>query len=381
MTRARDHLILSCTMPEQPNEHSWLAWICEAFGVPDSEKTLAFEESVSRYDSDSQKTHSELFQFEMPLIRSRSDFPTLSSIITENVIPINPTFYLDRLEVHQPIGRFSATQLLRFKECPTKYHLSYILGMPEEPKLAYDLEADEVSERVRGPLLGQIVHRLLEKVDRLAPKGTLDEQSFNAEIQAVFDSLEMVDLKERSSYSKSVRQHVSTFLDSTIAQEARSGRNTRAEFPLQTLLPSGDTLYGIIDRLYQDPNGIWTILDYKTEANPNTKNSSRYQFQLLFYAYLVHLMYRGSETIRCILFFTATGETTEFQFSHFDLSKFAEECSRLIEQIRMQENIPDLTILPWNIDHCPECRFFDQSMNQCMILSANRQKPTATPAM
>jgi ATP-dependent helicase/nuclease subunit A len=381
MTRARDHLILSSTQPEQPVKDSWLSWVCDAFGVPVSDNTLALEENVLRYDSATQKVNSEPFQFEIPLIRSRSGIPTLSPITTEKAIPLNLIFYLDPIAVHRPIGRFSATQLLRFKECPTKYHLSYILGMPEEPKLAYDLEADEFSERVRGPLLGQIVHKLLETVDRIATSGTLDQPSFEHEIHAIFDSLEMVDLKERLLYSNAVRQHVSTFLNSPTAQKIRSGRNTHTEIPLQTLLPSDDTLYGIIDRLFQDQDGTWTVLDYKTEANPNAKNIARYKFQLLFYAYLVHLMYPDSETIRCILFFTATGETTEFQFSNSDFSSFENECFLLIQQIRIQENIPDLTFLLRNVDHCPECRFFDQNMNQCMVLYANPQNPTAIPAM
>ena len=381
MTRARDHLILSCTMPEKPKTDSWLAWICESFGVPESGKALELRELVSRYDATTQSIRSEPFRFEIPLIRSLSDIPVLPQLTIEKPASITPTFYLAPLEVHQPVGRFSATQLLRFVECPTKYHLTYVLGMPEEPKLAYDLEPDEHSERVRGTLLGQIVHGVMEKVDRFASHGILDESLFDQELSTVFDSLEMTDVKERAMYLRAIREHVSIFLKSPIAQEIRSGIHIRTEFPIQTLLPSGDTLYGIIDRLFQDTNGTWTILDYKTEANPNSKNIDRYRFQRQFYAYLVHLMNPSSQTIRCILFFTANGEIIEFLFTRSDFIQFSNECASLIEQIRMQENIPDLTLLPRNIDHCPECRFFDQAANECIVVTTNVQNPTAIPAI
>ncbi len=379
MTRARDHLILSCTLPERPKKNSWLAWVCDAFGVPAVGNTLAFEELVSRYDSSTQEVYSEAFPFEIPLIRSFADISSFPPVVIEEAVPATPPMYLGPIEVQRPIGRFSATQLLRFKECPTKYHLSYILGMPEEPKLAYDMDPDEYSERIRGPLLGQIVHTLLEKADRFAPDGVVNTASFDTHVHSIFDSLEMGYATERASYSNAARHHVSTFLESPMARQVQSGKNTRMEWALQTLLASGDTLFGIIDRLFQDRDGIWTILDYKTEAHPNIQNLDRYRFQLLFYAHLVHLMYPSAETIRGILFFTATGETTEFLFSSSDFSRFADECSTLIEQIRTQENIPDLRLLVRNTEHCPECRFFEREAKQCIVLAS--QNPTAIPAM
>ncbi len=183
MTRARDHLILSSTLPEKPNEHSWLAWIYERFGVPSSENQLTLDEIVSYYDSMTKEIHSEQFQFTIPLIRSLSDIPEIPELTTKEPIPIAPQIYLGPLEVSHFTAPFSATRLLRFKECPTKYHLSNVLGMPEEPKLALDLDPDEYSERVQGTLLGQIVHKTLEHIDRIAPTGTLDNKIFKVEIE------------------------------------------------------------------------------------------------------------------------------------------------------------------------------------------------------
>ncbi len=221
----------------------------------------------------------------------------------------------------------------------------------------------------------------MERIDRIAPDGVLDAQNFFKDLQSVLDGLEMGHDTNRAIHERAAHDHVSTFLASPTFQEIRSGTNTRSEFPIQTLLSSGDVLYGIIDRLFQDKNGTWTILDYKTEARTNAKNIARYEFQLQFYAYLVHRMNIGIEHIRGILFFTATGETREFQFSSSDFVQFEKECASLIEQIRTQENIPDLRLLRRNTDHCPECGFFEQTDNECVVLTSHFQNPTATPAM
>jgi RecB family exonuclease len=140
-------------------------------------------------------------------------------------------------------------------------------------------------------------------------------------------------------------------------------------------LQSGDTLFGIIDRLYRDANDIWTVLDYKTEtpSNPERKrkNLDRYKFQLLFYSYLVHLMDSNAVSIRAVIFYTATGETAEFIFDSNDFANFEIECSAIIEQIRMNENISDLRLLNRNTAHCPECSFFNIEKNCCTVLAAS----------
>ncbi len=381
MTRARDHLILSCTMPEKLYQLSWLAWICDAFGTPTSNSPLTLSETVLRYNSNAQDSQPESFPFTIPLIRSDSDIPNTHENIPDNLAAFNPKFYLDPIAVDHRSGRFSATQLLKFKQCPTKYYLGSILGMPEEPKLSYDLADDEDSEKVRGPLLGQIVHKLLEHIDSIAHEGILDDAAFEHKIKTVFDALEIYDPRERAEYKHTAHHHITTFLTSAVAGIVLSNQNTRTEFPVQALLPSGDTLFGIIDRLFQDQNSTWTILDYKTDANPNSKNSDRYQFQLLFYSYLVRLLHPDAENIRAILFYTSTGESRDFRFSSADFDQFAAESSAIISQIRALEYVPDLGVIPRNTDHCPECRFFDQISKQCIALSSNAQNPSSTPAI
>ncbi|HET6399914.1 MAG TPA: UvrD-helicase domain-containing protein [Candidatus Kapabacteria bacterium] len=382
-TRARDHLIFSCTMPEKPKHNSWLAWASDAFGLlPDSE-ALHFVETIERYNGELGISKSESIVLDIPLIRHAADIT-----ITEDLVPLETAMergpiYLDELRIPRPTARFSATQLLRHKECPTKYYLACVLGMPEEPKLAYDLEPDEYSERIHGQLLGQIIHQLLEKIDQFAPGGAFDRSRAERELNKIFDTIGVPEYSDRFNYSATIFEHVTAFLKSRFSTAVFAGTEIQTEFSLQTSLESGDTLFGIIDRLFRDEHGTWTVLDYKTgttsDVDRHLKNIERYQFQLQFYAYLVHLFDPSAETIRGVLFFTSTGEVKEFTFGSSDFESFANECSAIIQQIRRDEEVPELRLLHRNLQHCHECSFYNWDQSQCVVLTAG-QNPMAIPA-
>jgi len=383
-TRTRDHLLFSCAMPEHPKPDSWLAWAVEAFGLSPDSEALHFEETIERYNSDLRMAQSEPIDLNIPLIRGIEDILITEELMPDEEIKHRGPVYLDALRIPQPTSRFSATQLLRYKECPTKYHLAYALGMPEDPKLAYDMEPDEYSERVHGRLLGQVVHQLLEKIDHVAPAGKLDASRFELEALKILEAIGVSDHSELSKYFIAAREHVTAFLTSPLSATVLSGTENHAEFSLQTSLESGDTLYGIIDRLFRDETGTWTILDYKTEAAPNSaphqKSIERYHFQLRFYAYLVHLFDPAAETIRGMLFFTSTGAVTEFTFGPSDFENFSKECSEIIRHVRSNEAVSDLRLMERNLSHCPECSFYKGEQGQCIVLAAD-QNPIAIPAM
>ncbi len=379
-TRARDHLIFSCVVPEKPNANSWLAWAMESFGLSAATEALAFDEQIGRYDGNLQKTQWQDVRLTIPLIRTAEEMVVGEGVSASNLaagVDLQP--HLTPLGRPNVTGRFSATQLLRHRECPTKYYLASVLGMPEEPKLAYDLEPDEYTEQVRGPVLGQIVHQLLEKFEQIAPGRVLDEELLAKQLK---DGTEKLGVPV-DEYSSTVRAHLATFLASDLSSQIYEAREFRAEFPLQTALASGDVLNGIIDRLYRASDGIWTILDYKTESSADNerhaKSIERYQFQLGFYAYLVHLFDPSAQEIRGILFFTTTGEQKAFEFHYDDFARFAEECSQTIDQIRSEEAAGNLLMLPRNAEHCYECSYFNRPAGECVVLAAD-QNPTQIPA-
>ena len=381
-TRARDHLILSCTIGEKIKQYSWLSWTLDALGFPSESNTITIQETLHRYDASSSKTEAVPVEVIIPLIRDESDI-TVHEDVSSNKAPRSiGAFYLKQIDTPRVTSRFSATQLLRYQECPTKYYLSYVLGMPEEPKLAYDLEPAEESERMQGRLLGQIVHEVFARWERIISNGSLDLDSFEEQLSSVLDGIGIRNSSQRAEYRSAAQSHVRSLLQSSVMGFVLNATDVKREFPLRAFLPSGDQLYGILDCLLRDENGGWTILDYKTDALGNAskrqKKLDRYEFQMRVYAYLVHLFDPNAQSIRAILFFTETGEPVEFMYRSRDFANFVHDTSELIKSIRSDEQVPDLLELSRKTEHCHECRFFEQ--NQCIVLAAN-QNPIEIPAI
>ncbi len=374
-TRAKDHLVLSSTLPPKVQKDTWLGWVAaalpEVLDLEASSTTLSV--AISRYDSETRRTIEENLTLTIPLIR------TIDDIVLHYREPrqfgkeeIGP-YHLAALPLLRQRSRFSATQLLRFKECPTKYQLSYGLGMPDEPKFAFDPEADDSSERVKGDSLGQLVHNLLDKIGKFTVNGILDQAAFNDELEHILFDLQISDNDLRSKYSDMAQSHVQRFLSSELAPLVLSSSESHSEYKLQATFGAGDILYGIIDRLYRDDFGRWTILDYKTErtTDPGRRAEGllRYQFQLCFYAYLVHLLDPSETSIHATLFFTATGEDVRFTFSQVDFEWLKDEVATLIAAIRTAESARGLNEMKRNTNHCPNCHFFDTSRKACIVLA------------
>ncbi|MDP4199704.1 MAG: UvrD-helicase domain-containing protein [Bacteroidota bacterium] len=378
MTRARDHLILSSTLPMNSPKDSWLAWAGAALPAvfDESCSTIPLEERVTRYDSNRRERSETFIKFAIPLLRTESDIPLARRDTTVEAPDELGPFHLSPITIERSTSRYSATQFLRFRECPTKYHLSYALGLPEEPRLAYDLEADLLSETVRGSLLGQIVHRVLASIDSLVTGRTVNAAKVDRELSTVFFSLGVLDTREQSKLRHEALRHIQNVIDSPLALKVIAASDVRTEYSLQTQVPSGNTFYGIIDRLYRDADGIWTILDYKTEHSHNKErdraNRERHKFQLRFYAYLVHLMYPEESCIKSILFYTDRGEALEFSFTPEDFIGLEVECDAMIERIRQNEMVTDLIDLDRNLKHCPDCKFL--SGEACIVLNASESE-------
>jgi ATP-dependent helicase/nuclease subunit A len=369
MTRAKDHLILCSTLPKKQPSTNWLAWISAAFPeVFEPEVSeIVVNEGILHYDGATRTTLEERLTFALPFIRSASVILDSTDGAETIALPSFEPRYLGLVSSSLKGARYSATQLLRYKECPTKYFLSYNLGIPEEPKLALDV--DEVSnEKISGSLLGQVVHLLFAKLEVIAPKGALDEAAFDREIRSIFFVLEV--WEGRDELSQIAKQHVQRFLRSPVAMEVLNAKEHFAEYSLQTQSADANILFGIIDRLYRTPDGIWNILDYKTERSTEHTSEARYEFQMRFYAYLVNRLFPDQQEIRAKLFYTHTGDVTDYVFQAKDFAEFEQIASSIIEKINRDANVSELMLLERNLDHCRDCRFADEA-GKCVVLKAN----------
>ncbi len=384
-TRARDHLIFSCALSETPSTDSWLNWAAEAFGLSATQESINITETISRYNNETRLTHTEQVSFSIPLIRKESDIIVNEAAVKQEAAAESLPNHFFSIEPPGSDDKFSATQLLRFKDCPTEHYLTYVLRLP---KMESDDDTDDtknadhllgLSDRPKAittaDQLGSIVHALFDRIQYVAPNGALDDAKLETEFQTILASQEIRSSAEIKSLRTKVRKHLSTFLASNISKEALTATDARSEFQLQTLLPSGDSLFGIIDRLYKDKTDTWVILDYKTESTSNKERLAskieRYKFQLGFYAYLVHLLDSHAGKIRTILFFTDSGESKEFIFGPTDFNALEGDYHSMIEQIHVNQNIADLRLLTRNESRCSECGYFNSERKSCIVLTAS----------
>ncbi len=105
-----------------------------------------------------------------------------------------------------------------------------------------------------------------------------------------------------------VRRHAETFLRSRWGRESAETARTEVAFAL----PVGRArLEGMIDRLYRDPGGVWTVVDYKTtrlgdDAPADVVRSEGHDVQVALYALAsaALLCLSPESRMRAVVFFT-----------------------------------------------------------------------------
>lgn len=369
MTRVRDHLILSASAKDNYT-NTRIGWVFESLGLqnfPIDKYSVDLNTSITRYRAEehSSNMYTEPIAFTIPLIRQASEVsfsPEPAEIGTEVLNTF--AFLLEEVLPSESIGRYSPSQLLTYLECPTKYYLRYQLGLPEEARLPYYNEADILAENVQGSLFGQIVHKVLEKSKSFAAEGFINNEAFTDIFDSVCSDLRLSD-DERTKFFKRVRTDIGNVIITPLGKEALSAKHYHTELPLRSKLQSGQMLSGIIDRLFQGEDGVWNILDYKTDSHESVQKKKRYEFQLQFYAYLVSLLY-DQKVVKAHVLYTHTGNTLSFTFVEKDFSDIATKLEILVSEIRSQKKGKSLEEIERNLLHCPECPYFDRSQNLCI---------------
>ncbi len=385
-TRARDHLFLSAKLAGGaiPKKSA-----LEHFDPTTRQRLLnigsdgyQIQESIQRYDAERERSVSAEITLDIPIMRHPI---TSANELTGNddSEQVLPKFQLERYEPAVGLGRFSPSQLLTFEECPTKYYLRYILGLPEEARLAYDMEPSELAEtvhggpaesdgKVHGALVGQLIHKLLERVDQLASGNKLDMRAFEHHFIRIAGSLGIRQTEE-TQYRERAQEDLEHFIGHEIHTLVSGASRSHTEYMVQTSLSSTDLLRGIIDRLFVSADGEIQILDYKTDQTTGEQNpakQARYAFQVKFYAYLVSLLFPKKEQIHATLFYTRFGTTERYSFDRASFSGIEQTLTQMIRKARDLERVTELTLIDRNLSHCNECAYFNEAAKKCSVLVA-----------
>jgi ATP-dependent exoDNAse (exonuclease V) beta subunit len=205
------------------------------------------------------------------------------------------------LAPHPPIApvitRISVSQALDYIECPARYRLLHIIGVPEEGgEPPDDLEETEVS----AADLGHHVHDLLSRLDF--------SQDIRPQVQGH-------PLLER-------------FAESRWCGELQASDRMLKEVPFEVPL-AGKVLAGRMDVLYHGSDG-WVVLDYKTGR---AETRERYELQVGIYAHVTHRLMSEMPAQAALVLLTIgedwIQDTSDGSVAETAAGKLAEVCASI----------------------------------------------------
>jgi ATP-dependent exoDNAse (exonuclease V) beta subunit len=252
---------------------------------------------------------------------------------------------------------WTPTEISAFQHCPWKYYLSSIEVLSEDGPFQPD------SRGQKAALIGSAVHEILEiesqfkegqrerlvalRAERLAPLFPGQEGSIRDTIDRHLDRV------TSSTFYRRIQQAAKVYNEKQFHLEFR-----------------GRTLTGIMDRLFQESDGRWIVVDFKTnqlrtEDIQEKVRFEGYDLQLELYLWAISQIL-STRQVEGVLFFTHTGDLVRFP-----LTKAVDiRCRKLLEGLpdRIQ---PELFPKTDRSEYCQACEFFRGGL--CM---GNRPRQT-----
>lgn len=241
-----------------------------------------------------------------------------------------------------------------FMTCPLLYRFRVIDRLPEKPTAA----------ATRGTVVHSVLERLFD-----APAGERTAERARALVVPEWEKLlerrpelaelfgEDADGARLAEWLVGAEHLVDRYF--TLEDPTRLEPAER-ELYVETVLESGLTLRGIVDRVDVAPSGDLRVVDYKTGKAPAERFEARALFQMKFYA-LVLWRLRGVVPRRLQLVYLGSGDVITYDPDEGDLLAVERKLQALWEAIRRATESGDWRPRPSRLcdwcDHkalCPE---------------------------
>jgi len=268
---------------------------------------------------------------------------------------------IDKITDHEKNEIVSATKIAIFKQCPTKYYLTYELGYTELFKLTktfineYDFkykEDDELS--IYADIRGQIIHKILEE--------ETDARQLEAKVKEEVEKFTNRIAENKDEFASAIINDVKTYLQSETYRQINRYKTFQNEYEVYS--KEGDYyVYGIIDKLIFDGNRL-LIIDYKTDRVKESdikRKAEHYIPQLKFYVYVLSRKFRDVGKIEVeLIFIKHPDKSVKFTFDKKEIQIFGEEIKEIVGLIRKGS-------FEKNLNHCSQCHF---ALNKKCVLQS-----------
>ena len=200
---------------------------------------------------------------------------------------------------------WTATEIVSYHRCARKYYLSQLGGLGETGslRLSYD-PADLVSSAV---------NKLLEDAESLENKRGLDRflKRWSVKWKHLYSG------EAISQMNCEVRDNIKRVKQSALQERLSSARRVYSERQFN-VLEQGRLVTGVVDKLFQDSEGGWAVVDFKTSRRETDVGlegllQSDYRLQVQLYLWAMSRI-MGTVAIEGNLFFTDDGHLITVEF-------------------------------------------------------------------
>jgi len=319
-SRAEDHLIVTSSFKENKiKSDTPLQWLIDALDISQ-------EEIVA---SNFEKIESKLFKIwnELPEVEKSeksSQSKALTSINILKSLKINDAiqvpYHLNEINVQPQNEVFSATQLMIFSKDKKSYSNRYHLGFFEED---YEKLITSDTEQDLAIIKGKVMHKYLE----LYPNTDLENLLFEFEIL-------------NPNFTNELREDLSIFEErlknSKFLSEILNAKKYKNEVAV-TMKLEDNFLTGTIDKMYKNENGLWEVVDYKTNRINSDQIASAaksYKIQIEVYALLLSSIFPGQDSYVVTLYFIQPDDYYQKIFTNDELIEVENKLLQTIGKIK-----------------------------------------------
>jgi ATP-dependent helicase/nuclease subunit A len=325
MTRARDHLFMTAALKKSATcpVPSYLNWLLSAHEVLEGHDLANLQEAgmISKP------------ALEVNIDIISGSVQSESGITPDITEPTDQEKFLseDLLKYMAPLHdspdgyTYTVTQLMLFRESRQRYLDHYYLNEGEIPWLD---TSDSFIDEPGGALWGSLIHKLLENFQLRPPDDDLKK------IEQLLTVFPISQDQNREELEKSLISFIRNFRGSPLAGDIQS-RETFSEYALEMRI-NQFTLRGIFDMLCRDRQGLWGVVDYKTNrvtAGETDSLAKKYDFQLRAYALLLSGLHPDQPVFPVSLFFLEPMKMVKRDFNRLEIESTRNETGMLLQEL------------------------------------------------
>lgn len=332
MTRAKKRLILSGVYEEKKNPKtvfsemsSWMEWVMtQASDLPldfqeipedakglivRSHKVLAEEDFVRQVLAPEKEAAGP--ETILPKERKETDVKQAEAIFRQLETYEAPASRILDL----PVSAYCA-----YLKNPLEYWRIYEMGFPDSAhEREFEKMPEDEEQDISAADFGTRMHKALEVLDFKDPR------DIPRIISEIFGDLE----EKRRAEAEEILKN---FLQTPLFKKLQSARRIYKEIPFVIDQRHG-RIDGVIDVLFQESNGSWGVLDYKTASGDEKKvKEAAYDFQIAIYAAAVKEI-TGTVPAAGTLYFLKNSWSYEIRLSAEFLQKQLARARELQEEI------------------------------------------------